>query len=522
MMDSQGAVAVRGIYPAGHVAVVAMFLIVAAEVLFFRETWISLFETWIGIDTYRYGLIVPLISAALLFRSRHQWLPLTPTPSFLGVAATAVASLLWAVGDLAGIQILQHFAVLALIPSAALAVFGQRIMRVVAFPFLYLLLATPFGEFLVPALISWTAEFSVKAVEVLGIPVLREGPFIRTSAGDFHVIKACSGIRYLLTAIVLGVLFARLGFRSWWRRIAFIALCIITPLVANWIRAVCIILIGHFSDMKLAAGVDHFVYGWLFFGIVMLVIFLIGARFSDGMPEEEQPTEREPIAQASIARVLIILIAVSMTAAAGGMIPQAVAKLADADGETVGRLELPESSAGWIRQDQALSDWSPVFLGARLVDMASYVQDEQGVSAIVVYYDTQSQGAEIVNIENSLYDISKWWLRFDGKHRIVSGDLKTPFTVREISVNDDNRNRLIWSWYLISGAHYSSEFLAKLVTLRTAISGSRADSYLVALSVDYAGDIDRARETMATFFGDHRLALSFCSSEMNGLDASCD
>ena len=49
-----------------------------------------------------------------------------------------------------------------------------------------------------------------------------------------------------------------------------------------------IVMIAHLSDMKLALGVDHLIYGWVFFGIVMLLLFWIGSYWRD--PEPTVPT----------------------------------------------------------------------------------------------------------------------------------------------------------------------------------------------------------------------------------------
>ena len=57
----------------------------------------------------------------------------------------------------------------------------------------------------------------------------------------------------------------------------FVALSVIVPIIANGMRAYMIVMIAHLSDMKLALGVDHLIYGWVFFGIVMLLLFWIGS-----------------------------------------------------------------------------------------------------------------------------------------------------------------------------------------------------------------------------------------------------
>jgi Transmembrane exosortase (Exosortase_EpsH). len=49
-----------------------------------------------------------------------------------------------------------------------------------------------------------------------------------------------------------------------------------------------IVMLGHYSGNTIATGVDHLVYGWLFFGIVIGVMFLIGARWVDPLPPTVQ------------------------------------------------------------------------------------------------------------------------------------------------------------------------------------------------------------------------------------------
>ena len=122
-----------------------------------------------------------------------------------------------------------------------------------------------------------TADFTVAALRLTGIPVYREGQFFTIPTGSWSVVEACSGLRYLIASVTVGVLYAYLTYRSPARRAAFVAASIVVPIVANWVRAYMIVMIGHLSGMKYAVGVDHLIYGWVFFGIVMLLLFWIGS-----------------------------------------------------------------------------------------------------------------------------------------------------------------------------------------------------------------------------------------------------
>jgi exosortase/archaeosortase family protein len=51
------------------------------------------------------------------------------------------------------------------------------------------------------------------------------------------VAEACSGVKFLIAMVALGVLVANVCFRSWHRRAAFMALCVAVPILANGVRA---------------------------------------------------------------------------------------------------------------------------------------------------------------------------------------------------------------------------------------------------------------------------------------------
>ena len=91
-----------------------------------------------------------------------------------------------------------------MVPCVVAALFGWRWVRALAFPLAFLFFAVPFGEFLVPTLIEWTADFTVAALAASGIPVYREANNFVIPSGRWSVVEACSGIRYLIASVMLG------------------------------------------------------------------------------------------------------------------------------------------------------------------------------------------------------------------------------------------------------------------------------------------------------------------------------
>jgi exosortase A len=164
------------------------------------------------------------------------------------------------------------------------------VARCIAFPLCFLLFAVPFGDFTQPKLMEWTAHFTVLGLRLTGIPVYSEGQHLIIPTGSWSVVEACSGVRYLIASVTVGTLFAYLTYHSLARRLTFVAISILVPIVANWGRAYMIVMLGHLSGNKLAVGVDHLIYGWVFFGIVIMAMFWIGARWREDELPQPQPS----------------------------------------------------------------------------------------------------------------------------------------------------------------------------------------------------------------------------------------
>src|SRR5678816_4685926 len=84
--------------------------------------------------------------------------------------------------------------------------------------------AVPFGEGLLPILMEWTADVTVGALRVTGIPVYREGNYFVLPSGAWSVVEACSGVRYLIAAFMVGCIFAWLHYRTSIKRVVFVCL----------------------------------------------------------------------------------------------------------------------------------------------------------------------------------------------------------------------------------------------------------------------------------------------------------
>ncbi|MEL7448569.1 MAG: exosortase A [Pseudomonadota bacterium] len=490
-------------------AVPSGLLAATALLLGYATAFQSMAATWWTSDTFAHGMLVFPISAWLAWSQRERLRGVLPSGSMAGVALVLMLGGLWLVARLAAIQVVQQFAVVMLVPAAVWALFGRDVLSAMLFPLGFLLFAVPFGEALIPHLMEFTATFTVAALQLIGMPVLRDGLYFSVPSGDFEVAKACSGIRYLIASIALGVLFAYLTFRSTTRRLLFVAAAVIVPIIANGLRALGIVLLAHYSDRKLAVGVDHLIYGWLFFGIVMFALFWVGSLFR----EDDDAVAGEAASQLPALAALMV----PGTRVAGVVCALLVAPLvflglqaADARVASNAHVAMPLAGGVWQGPEPVSDDkWQTQFEGASGSLAGEYAGDNSAVTLRIEHYDRQSQGAELINDLNRVYDTVYWSRLTRESDELTLGNGSILFVNSE-RVRHDNDTRLIWYWYRVGQTSETGAAAVKLRELwqRLTLRGSSAT--LVAVGTPEDGDSTAARERLAAFVQQHVETLHGC------------
>lgn len=375
--------------------------IIVCVVLLFLPTAQSMAAIWTRSATFTHGWLVLPAALWFIWQRRQALAAMAPAPWWPALPGIAAGGALWLAGELTGSISPTHLALVILVVSSVVAVTGLAWARVLTFPLAFLFFAVPFGEALIPVLIDWTADFAVLALKLSGVPVFREGNDLTIPTGQWSVVEACSGVRYLLASLMVGMLYAWTMYRSPERRALFVLASLLMPIVANWLRAYLIILLGHLSDNKLAAGVDHLIYGWVFFGIVILAMFLIGARWRE---DEAAPIAARASAPDPAASPRTLLTGVALVAATLALWPVlSLALMAPADARAVSPVQ-PVAQAGWTVQANASPRWQPRLHAPRALLALSYRSSGATVWLHAGFFRAQTQDSELVN---SLHQIAQ-------------------------------------------------------------------------------------------------------------------
>ena len=440
------------------------------------ETVESMVSIWYRSDTFVHGFLVFPISAWLVWRQRHELAVIEPAPatSRMPIVALALACVAWIIADFGDVIALRQFAWISMLVAGIWWLVGDTAARRLAFPLAFLYFAVPVGEFLVPTLIVWTADFTVAALRASGVPVLRDGMTFQIPTGAWSVVEACSGLRYLIASITVGVLYGYLTYRSAARRALFVLASLVVPIVANWLRAYMIVMIGHLSNNRLAVGVDHLIYGWLFFGIVMLLLFWVGSFWrQDDDSASKAPMQQMPV-RATSSRVAAALhggygFAIIMALVAAAPV---IAWVSPGNGAYPAIDRSPPAIEGWRIVEGPLLDWRPEFTPSRADITATYRRGEEAAGLFVAVYYDQDRESKVVSSENQLLRTTNrsGYVASEHLRTIDAGDAELEFTESVIRIQ--NQRLLARSWYWIDGTSTASPIRAKLAQMLARLRGA--------------------------------------------------
>ncbi|MGB0713318.1 MAG: exosortase A [Gammaproteobacteria bacterium] len=474
------------------------------------DTLASMVEIWQRSDTYAHGFLIVPLSLWMAWKRWPEARQLTPDPTAWGLPLMFLVMLAWLLAELAGVLVVTQYAVVALLPALALTLFGTRVFSILAFPLLYLFFAVPAGDALVEPMMDFTADFTVRALELTGIPVYLEGRFLAIPKGNFEVAEACSGVRYLIASVALGVLYAYVTYYTLWRRLVFIALAVLVPIIANGVRAYGIVMIAHLSDMQYAVGADHLVYGWLFFGVVMAALFWLGGLLverTDPEPFVAGPQPREcPRLSAIFAALGVIFM---------GAAPLVAQAVRERPPEPV-VVEVPERIGSWSLRPEPWPAWSPDYLhpaASARVDFTAGDYPEDLVGLFIASYNQQRQGAELINTQNRLYSPDRW-LR-QGESRMSFEYEGERYGVREIRMRNRGRHAVLWTWYQMGAQHTADATIAKVLEGGQQLLGGRPSS-VIALMTTYDLKPDTARARLRGFLEAHLGDIRASIRRQNG------
>ncbi len=237
----------------------------------------KLVDQWMTDDDVSHGFFVPVVACYIAWQRKDVLLNLKAKPSWLGAVLMAWAGMQAFIGIMGAELFLQRTAFLEALVGLLLVMGGWALIRALLFPLMLLPFMIPiptviYNQITFPLQLfaSQVAEF---CLDLIGIPVLRDGNILELASQKLSVAEACSGIRSLLTLTFLSLVYAYVFDKKVWMRWALLICTIPIAIVANAGRVTITGILSEI-DTELAQGTFHTMEGWVIFAIAFAMLAL--------------------------------------------------------------------------------------------------------------------------------------------------------------------------------------------------------------------------------------------------------
>lgn len=473
-----------------------LFAVVAvAAIVPFARVLGDLYNIWNLKPEYSHGIMLPLLSAFLIWRQREQLRNLPFTGSWTGLGLIVLGLVLRIIGQSTTMQTLEHYAFLLVLYGLVLALTGPVIFRRLWMPLLILIFAVPLPSFFNNALSLQlqllSSALGVWVIRAAGTSVLLEGNIIDLGNYQLEVAEACSGLRYLLPLMTLAFIVAYLFRGPLWKRTVILLSSIPITVVMNSLRIGFIgVTVDHWGP-GMAEGALHDFEGWLVFmlstgALILTALGLAGVGSSktgwrDAFALDAVPPKRN---SAVAAAPMIQAVPRSFVVAAVLVLGGAVADTAMPTPQTthpprVSFDEFPTQIGEWVGKRDSLQS---VYLDALRLDdyvLADYRgPDGAAINFYAAYYQMQDSSRAIHSPHDCIpgggWEITKFEQR---TFPAVGGH--GPFKVNRAAVQLGSRRQIVYYWFDERGRQLTSEYAARWYLFWDALTRNRTDGALV-------------------------------------------
>ncbi len=477
------------------------FLFLALFAGLFHSAYRYMFSIW-TVDDYNYCYFIPVAVAYLLWEKRAAFRSAPSENSWAGLVPFCGGIVLYLLGELGGEYYSLFIASWLIAVGYCWAIMGGPRLKTIAFPVLFIIAMFPFPNFinnnLTLRLKLLSSHLGVKMLQFCGLSAYREGNVIDLGFTRLQVVDACSGLRFLLPLIVLGILLAHFYRASWWKRGVIVLMAIPLSILTNAMRVAGVGFLYPYFGPQVAEGFFHDLSGWIVFmaslGLMVGTLFLLKRYFpestvdSAAVPTGAAPRVQDPApaqgARSISPQVVVVLLLLAATVGLSRFVNfSEKAPVARPFSEFPSRLGEWEGVRGVMEQHYldvlTFSDYA----------MINYRGGHgRQVDFYAAYYASQSKGKSI-HTPDSCLPSGGWVFEDSGVVTYPAGSGREGAMRAKRAVMTKNGMRaLAYYWFPQRGRILTDLYQLKLYVFWDALTRRRTDGAIVRLITPIYGD----------------------------------
>jgi len=476
--------------------IVLQLCLVLALIWAYWPVLTNLFSRLLTSEDYSYGLLLPVVSAYVVYLKWPQIRRLPWRPAWPGLMLLAAGLLLYLMGVLSTDL---YSPALSLVVSLGGVIFlsgGWQALRLLAFPLVLLVFMIPLPQYLTQKLTLplqlVSSQVATSLLHLIGVPAVRQGNVIDLGVRQLQVVAACSGLRYILALLALGIIFCYFYQRRAWKAAILMIAVIPAAIFANALRVA-----GMGLYPALQEGFWHGFTGWLIFVFCFACLLGLNRLLTWREPPASPPAPDnpgEPGAPAAVSRSaaapllagLVVILGLGYLGLQLGNIPPVPLK------QSFDRF--PMELGPWRGKASAIDPAMFQATGASSYLNADYSDGQNPpINLWIAYYENQ-RGGGAVHSPFSCLTGSGWSLIKEETAEIAPGK-----PVRVLLMEQGGQRYLVYYWYLQRGRWLTSEYWNKLLLSYDGLTRRRADGALLRLISPAVPHVQSAQERLNSF-----------------------
>lgn len=470
-------------------------------VLIYWPVLVNLVNQLSSDEDFSYGLLLPLVSAYLVYLKwpelrRESW-----RPSWLGLVIMALALILYMAGKLAAQFYSTRISFIMFTVGVLLLTGGWKILRQLAFPILLLVLMLPLpsiitGNITLP-LQMISSHLAANFLMFLGYPLLLKGNVIDLGVRQLQVVAACSGLRYILSLLALGIIYCYFYQRCLWKAAILLISLVPSAILANALRVAGM---GIFPALQ--QGFWHGFTGWLIFlfcfgflSLINIILNYLQPQIASASVKDVPVNLRNEAVGQQTSHIPYFIAALGMIILSGVLVytvaqPPPVPLLQSFDNFP---LQLGPWKGHRVFMDPEIFEKTE---SDAYFDAAYTAPEQPQVSLYIAYYESQNSPSSLDHNPSLCMTGSGWKTLESGTQEIGPG-----LPVNVLLLRQSGTTLLVYYWNMHQGNWMAlkSSRLYKLHTLYRGLRLRRTDWALVRLITPVTTDKKSAEKRLIDF-----------------------
>ncbi len=236
-------------------------VLVSLLALLYWPSILNLIYAWKIKPQCSHGYFIMPISIWLCWQRRNRWHYLTVNSSYLGFFLLLPGLFFYVISIVAAADTIANISVMLTLAGVVILTFGPAVFKAYLFPYLFLIFMFPIPDALYLSLTNplklFASSISTSILQALGIPTFQDGNILQLANFQMQVVEACSGMRSLVTYLMLSTLLSNFLSNGFWKKCLLIISAIPIAFFNNILRITGTGVLARWYGQKVAQGFFH-------------------------------------------------------------------------------------------------------------------------------------------------------------------------------------------------------------------------------------------------------------------------